>query len=642
MHIEKLEIKNLRTIKHTVFVLDFYNCLVGPNGAGKSTLLLALNIFFRESEGVSTDVQYLTAEDFHQKDTSQPVEITVTFCNLSEAAKEDFRDYVRQDRLIVTAKATFDPAMGRAEVRQFGERLAMTEFAPYFERQGDKAKIDELRSIYARLQEQFDLPKAAAGPAMADALRTFEANRPEQCVLIASEDQFYGVSKGTDRLRKYVQWVYVPAVKDASTEQSETKATALGKLLARSVRAKVNFAERLTTVAQEARNQYQKLLDESQGALDEISNSLQNRLMQWAHPNASLKVSWQQDPVKSVKIEEPFASIIAGEGTFFGELARFGHGFQRSFLLALLQELAGQTDTEEPRLILGCEEPELYQHPPQARHLASTLTTLAEKGSQVLVTTHSPLFVSGNSFESVRFVRRDSTSNSSSVIQPLPKSINDELARVTGERPLDHRGSLARIAPILQPALTEIFFSQRLILVEGIEDVAYLTSWLALTDRLYDFRRFGCHIVSVDGKSSLLRPIIIARQLQIPVFGMFDCDADCHENHKAKHEKDNLSLFRLLAMEDGAPFPTHTVWANTFVAWPTNFGDVVNQELKESLGENVYNDVKNEAHASYGNAKSLHKNPLLIGAKLALALDKGGKPPSLEKLCDTILNFGGH
>lgn len=178
--------------------------------------------------------------------------------------------------------------------------------------------------------------------------------------------------------------------------------------------------------------------------------------MQWARPDTSLRVSWQQDPDKSVKVEEPFARIVAGEGTFEGDLARFGHGFQRSFLLALLQELANQGETTEPRLILGCEEPELYQHPPQARHLAGVLNTLAEGGSQVLVTTHSPLFVSGNSFESVRMVRRDSTTKASYITRPLPAKIGDKYAQITGEKPLDPRGALARIAPILQPTLDKL------------------------------------------------------------------------------------------------------------------------------------------------------------------------------------------
>ena len=60
---------------------------------------------------------------------------------------------------------------------------------------------------------------------------------------------------------------------------------------------------------------------------------------EWAHPEVKRpKLEWQHEPGKSVRVEEPLAHIIAGEGDFEGALARFGHGLQRSYLLALLHE----------------------------------------------------------------------------------------------------------------------------------------------------------------------------------------------------------------------------------------------------------------------------------------------------------------
>ncbi|WP_050983030.1 ATP-binding protein [Cupriavidus basilensis] len=440
MRIKSVHIKNLRTIKESLIELDDYICFVGPNGAGKSTVLCALNIFFRENEGSSTDISSLNIEDFHQKDTSEPIEVTVTFVDLGAEAQEDFKDYFRQGQLVASARAEFDPKTGRAEVKQYGQRLGMKEFMEYFRRQGDGAKAEELKQIYSTLRTQFpDLPKATSTSAMAEALKSYEAARPSECSLIRSEDQFYGATKGANqganRIQRYLQWVYVPAVKDATTEQVEGKATALGKLLARTVRSKVNFTEQIATLAQQVREQYQALLNDSQSALDGISEALQQRLTQWAHPEASLLVTWQQDLAKSVRVEEPFAKIIAGEGAFKGELARFGHGFQRSFLLAILQELAKADSPSGPRLVLGCEEPELYQHPPQARYLAGVLTNLSENGSQILVTTHSPLFVAGESFESVRLIRRDIATKASHATQPSVVEIGKRFAEITGSKP---------------------------------------------------------------------------------------------------------------------------------------------------------------------------------------------------------------
>src|ERR1035441_3919768 len=90
MRIESVSIKNLRGIKDSGANLGAYTCLVGPNGAGKSTLLHALNIFFRHVEDASTDVTSLTPEDFYMHDTTEPIEITVTFTGLpKEAGSEE-------------------------------------------------------------------------------------------------------------------------------------------------------------------------------------------------------------------------------------------------------------------------------------------------------------------------------------------------------------------------------------------------------------------------------------------------------------------------------------------------------------------------------------------------------------------------
>ena len=203
----------------------------------------------------------------------------------------------------------------------------MTVLRPFFEALDEGKKVGELKDLYNVLRGPYpDLPVPGTKDAMVTALRDFEAARPEECELIPSEDQFYGFSRGENRLAKHVQWVYVPAVKDATSEQVEARNSALGKLLARTVRSKTNFDETIKTLRSQMQQQYQELLDGNQHALDDISSALQLRIAEWAHPDARLRLQWKQDPEKSVRVEEPWAHILAGEGEFEGELARFGHG----------------------------------------------------------------------------------------------------------------------------------------------------------------------------------------------------------------------------------------------------------------------------------------------------------------------------
>jgi putative ATP-dependent endonuclease of the OLD family len=405
MKIESVRIQNFRAFEDQTIVFDDYTCLVGPNGSGKSTILTALNIFFRDTANASTDLVNLGKEDFHQCDTSQPIKITVTLRDLNAEAKDDLKDYVRQDKLVVSSVAVWDDDTESAEVKQHGERSGIEAFRVYFEKEKQGAGARDLQAVFAELKKSFpDLSDAKTKPAMEQSLRQYEAAHPEQCTVIPSPDEFYGFSKGTNRLQKYVQWVYVPAVKDATTERVEAKSIALKRLLARRVHSKITVDKSIDEIRQQAIQKYQELLDSNAYALKGLSDSLNTRFQRWAHQNARLKLEWQAGEEK-ISISAPSAEIKASEGIFEGELARFGHGFQRSFIFALLEEQAEHSDTG-PRLLLACEEPELYQHPPQARYLASLLQKLSTQNAQILACTHSPYFVTGRSFEHVRVVTK--------------------------------------------------------------------------------------------------------------------------------------------------------------------------------------------------------------------------------------------
>ena len=133
-----------------------------------------MNVFFRESENLQTNLNQLEQEDFHCKNTEAPILITVTFCNLSEEAQDDFSDYVRHGRLVVTAAATFDEASGTAQVKQYGQRLGMTALRPFFEALDGAKKVSELKKNYNELRVTYpDLPVPGTKDAMMTALRKF-------------------------------------------------------------------------------------------------------------------------------------------------------------------------------------------------------------------------------------------------------------------------------------------------------------------------------------------------------------------------------------------------------------------------------------------------------------------------------------
>ncbi len=645
MKIKAIRIVNFRGFEDETILFEPHTSLVGPNGAGKSTVLAALNVFFQEASS-ATEVTSLAKEDFHNGNTDAPVEITVTFKDLSLAAKESLGHYVRHDELVVTAVAKFDPATARAPVEQYGERLIFKQFSPFFEDDKSKVLVDALRTRFGQVTAGLsDFPALGIKPtktAMIEALRKYEEERPQICERERSSDLFYGSSRGKGKLEPYIQWVYLPAVKDASEEAEEAGNTALGKLLQRTVRQKVNFDDALEQLRLKTRAAYDELLSKEQDTLKDISGSLAKRLAAFAHPGASLAVEWLQGSDKSVSINDPRATIRAQEGTFKGDLTRFGHGLQRSFLLAILQELAsvesaagGDEKFERPTLILGCEEPELYQHPPQARHLATELRALADAGNQIILTTHSPYFVSGEAFEEIRLIRKARGTGKCYVRSTDFGKFSERISAATGKKPDKPSVARAKLLAALRPEPSELFFCQRLVLVEGISDRAYISGALHLEEKWESMRRAGLHIIPVDGKSSLLELLTIAQELSIPFFVVCDADGDeKHDARRAHHERDNKALFKALALTC-EPFPNDIQCGDTHTVWP----ETIEASVKSCFEKSEWESLGTSARKNIDPGASLAKNPVLIGEVLSLAWQRGKKPKVLVDLCDRLVKF---
>jgi predicted ATP-dependent endonuclease of OLD family len=636
MRLTKLRIKNFRCFKEQEVTFDAYSCLVGANGSGKSTILMALNVFFRNTNA-PTDVINLQDEDFHLKDTTDPIEITCVFGDLSDEAKSDLKAYVRQSELSVTAKATWDASTSRAEVKQVGVRKVMLDFAPYFEAVDQKANAAELKEIFNTLRTKHpELQAATTMAAMQDALREYEEANPTLCEEIESGSQFYGWSKGANLLGKYIQWVYLPAVKDSTDEQDEQKNTALGSLLQRSIRSEVNFSDPLEKLRLAATEQYRQLIDEKNSVLGEIAKKIQTQLQSWAHPGARVELNWHFDDQKSVSVTEPFARVKVGEGEFLGEIARAGHGLQRSFLVSMLQVLADLEESERPTLLLGFEEPELYQHPPQAKHLASLLESLSLKDTQVVATTHSPYFVSSKGYENIRLVTANATTCQSSVRQLTYAQLCVDLAEALGDAPQQPSELMASVQQIMQPSQAELFFCKVPVLVEGPEDIAFLSTCMQVMGLWGEFRRLGCHFIPCIGKTNMSRPLAIANGLGLKSFVVFDGDCDkSNDSADDQQKRDNGCLLKLLGSED-SPIQSGNLFSTNFVMWRTRILD----EVRNQVGEAEWDQREQEARDKFKLQSDVkRKNPVLVSATTELLMRAEVDIPVLKQVVGSLIEF---
>ena len=491
--------------------------------------------------------------------------------------------------------------------------------------------------MLTRPRERYpDLPPPSAMAAMQNALREFEEANPSLCEEVESGSQFYGWSKGANLLGKYIQWVYLPAVKDPSDEQDEQKNTALGSLLQRSIRSEVDFTEPLEELRISATEEYRKLIDAKNSVLDDIAGRIEAQLQSWAHPGARVELNWHFDDQKSVSVADPFARVKVGEGRFLGEIVRAGHGLQRSFLVSLLQVLADSEESDRPTLLLGFEEPELYQHPPQAKHLATLLESLSLSDTQVVATTHSPYFVSSKGYENVRLVTADNDTCASSIHQFTYMQLSTALAEALGDAPQQPSELMASVQQIMQPSQTELFFCKVPVLVEGPEDVAFLSVYMQKKGLWNEFRRLGCHFIPCIGKTNMSRPLAIAKGLGMQPFVVFDGDCDkATGKANCQQKRDNGCILKLMG-SDAAPVQDENLFSDNFVMWKTRILD----EIREYIGGSLWDEKEQKAREIYKLQSGVNrKNPVLVSATTELLLEENTDLMPLEKTVDALIKF---
>jgi putative ATP-dependent endonuclease of the OLD family len=265
------------------------------------------------------------------------------------------------------------------------------------------------------------------------------------------------------------------------------------------------------------------------------------------------------------------------------------------------------------------------------------LRALASLGNQIILTTHSAYFVSGEEFEEIRLIRRDRKSGKSYVRFTDFERFAQRIAKSTGKKPDKNPVARAKLLAALRPEPSELYFCQRLVLVEGIADRAYVSAALHLDGEWETMRRAGLHILPTEGKSNILQLLIVAQELEIPCFVIFDADGnETHVDRRRLHEVDNKALLTAI-MNDSDAFPQTVLWGNNCAVWPTNIEDEVKRCFAPADWERIGNEARNTIDPG---AAGLKKNPTLIGEILSIAWAEAKKPGILVDLVTRLKAFG--
>ena len=567
MQLERAHIKNFRSLRDVEVRFGAHTALIGSNGAGKSSILKAIEKFYSTSKSCDAD-------DFFGRDQAQPIEIELTFHQLGGQEIASFEDRVRDGKLVVTRIFDGSASSGRYHgvVPQIPDFVAVRRHSAATPKRAAYNALRENNPLYA------DLPTAGSAPVVDEAMLDWEANHPEELVLLPDDGQFFGFQNNSrGKLQRHTSFVFIPAVREASTDAADGKTSVIGQLLELLVRSQILQRADVQAFKAQMTEAYQALVSpDNMPELAALAGTLTADL-RGLYEDAEVSLNWRE--IGEMPVQLPMADVFLKDDGFGGPVDRQGHGLQRAFIFTLLQHLArtavpegdeaaaedevgggggAPAAVQAPTLILAIEEPELYQHPTKQRHFAEVLRGLSsgtlpgvQGHTQVIFGSHSPMFISMGKADEIRLTRRSPCADSEfkqCSLKALDLAIVAQKLERAWDKPVGTYSAQALVPRlhILGAELAEGFFASGIILVEGRSDKAALTATARMLG--VNFEAAGIAILSAEGKANLDRPYMIFRELGIPTFMLWDCDQQLAEAKRTPAT--DLALSKLVKPDD--------------------------------------------------------------------------------------------
>lgn len=191
------------------------------------------------------------------------------------------------------------------------------DFGKFYETQGANAQ----KSFYAEsLRKEFpelpEIPSRAAVNAFKDALLAYEAAHQDQHEMIESEDLAFGASGVASRLKRFVDWVYIPAVKDAAEEEEEAKNNAFGTLVNRIIRARVKVDEQVTAIRAVAHDKIRELVNDYKDEVQKLEGVLDTEFRRLTSTDAHVHLDWAEMDESNVTLNLPLVKSIFRDESF--------------------------------------------------------------------------------------------------------------------------------------------------------------------------------------------------------------------------------------------------------------------------------------------------------------------------------------
>lgn len=460
MYISKLIINNYKSIKNEEFVFNKgINVLVGKNNAGKSNIVSALNELLADKYNTTTyedKIFYTDGSNYTKKE----------FKIIAEIQDIDNLDYILLDNIKKKTAVLDITEFFHENVEDFNSEWLIND-------------DDELKRDYP---EKFPYRDSILKWCDKEGLITiFENtnklwiykyyNKDEDInlynIIFKVIEKSYAPNIIPDK-EKYYRMLYVnpnvkstlitslliPAFRSTESTLRIAKWTWYGKLLQKKWNDSCNIQHQLDI--EKASNELKRTIGKVYGDLKkDINEQLQKTLsLMNIKIDINMLENKSEDYYKNIRL-----SVDDGIET---PLENKGSGLQSLIMIELFKFYC-KVFNQSSLLIL--EEPELFLHPHAKRMLSDILTDFIKNNgknngknneNQIIITTHSEEFIHNVDIENINVIRKTKQGTKKSRINKSNYGDGKELQKLKIE--LQHKN-------------TEMFFAEKVILVEGEEQI---------------------------------------------------------------------------------------------------------------------------------------------------------------------------
>jgi len=627
MKIRKIEIKNYRSLHNLTIYPEDILVLVGRNNSGKSNLIKALELFFEGS------TKLVKNECFYNHETGYPIEILLTFKQLSDWEKEHFGPWMADKETLIVGREIVCTDVESYTINN----LAITRVPEAEWLRDDVISIEKITEWWSKKDElkingldfgvELDTTKPGVGK-WKEAIKKFLDEHHDEILWKKERREnpkgYTGVLK-----RALPEFIHIPAVRDISEETKVIKTNPFGQLI-NSVLEKIS-AEQKEAISKQLKEIEKHLNRSEEGErimeIKDIETRLNKLMSELMDCDIEIEIAMPQ-------LREVFggAKIYADDGVRT-TIETKGHGMQRSMIFTILRtyaELAhvkkAGEKAEERTTIFAIEEPELYLHPQSQRTLMSVFREIAGGRDQVIYSTHSSLFVDISYFYQICIMRREKKGEShESYPNQLLMSTMIEDLKVRKGVDATEEGIREQYSHAFNPMINEGFFADKVVIVEGPSEQYALPIY---ADGIgYDLDRNNISVVHSGGKGQMDRLLRMFNGFKIPTYLWFDGD----KNNEDKNVKNKtLELLELL----GDPIEK----IKDVKTKVTDKYAILKYKLEETLKDELvdYETLVQEAEKTLGPiGKPLRHR--FIANRLKRRVDDGGS--SEEVLPKTIINI---